>query len=261
MTLHLLSIIRYNFKLIYKKIFLTMGCTVAILFFHTLFQVGYSDDFSALEVYMLSIGGVNIEQLHLLQMFIVLLPYLGITLVVDVYITQVMARHAINTIIRIEKKIIFMLSHVISLFSIIVIMLLIYHGMLLIISFFLYDGSQMNATLFPWLTKNHENAFFVLFVYSFFGQLLGTFCISCVQLAISTKLNRLSSGFIIIAIIYFIQFIYPFVLAQHTFVSNILIDNSAYLRFLLTQMLIMGGCIVYLYFNIRKNIIFFSERS
>ncbi|RKJ47742.1 hypothetical protein D7X33_33790 [Butyricicoccus sp. 1XD8-22] len=172
-----------------------------------------------------------------------------------------MARHAIYTIIRMEKKIIFILSHILSLFSIIAITLLIYHGMLLIISFSLNDSSQMNATLFPWLMKNYENAFFVLFVYSFFGQLLGTFCISCVQIAISTKLNRLSSGFILIAIIYFIQFIHPFVLAQHTFVSNILIDKSAYFQFLFTQMLIIGGCIVYLYFTIRKNIIIFSERS
>ncbi|MDI3311918.1 MAG: hypothetical protein QJR05_10910 [Thermoanaerobacterium sp.] len=260
MAFHLLSIIRFNFKFIYKKIFLFLAWTIGILLFHTLYYTGYSYH-SALDVYLLSIGGVESEQLHLIQMFIVLLPYFGIAIIVDVYMTQMMGRQAIYSILRMKKKVFFIVSHILSLFLIIVLMLLIYHGSLLFITYSIYDSTQLTETLFPWISVTNEDVFSELIFPSFLVQIVGTFCVSCVQLAVSIHLNRFGSGFIFVVIVYLLQLAFPFVLGQHTFISNILKDSSSSILFFIIQFLIIGGSSMYLYLTSKKNIIIFSERS
>lgn len=260
MLFHLLSIIRFNFKFILKKMSLFLGWIIGILLFHTLYYVGYSYH-SALDVYLLSIGGVGNEQLHLIQMLIVLLPFFGIAIIVDVYKTQMTGRQAIYSILRMKRKVFFIASHVLSLFLMIFLMLLIYHGTLIIMTYTIYDSTQLSETLFPWISVKPEDVFLRLIVPSFLGQLVGTLCVSCVQLAVSIHLNRFSSGFLFVVIVYLLQLAFPLVLGQHAFVSNILKDSSTYIRFFIIQILIIGGSIIYVYFTSKKNIIIFSERS
>lgn len=255
----LLTIVKYNLKFIHKKLMLLLGWTIALLFFHTLYYVGYAEQISASEIYLLSIGGTNVEQLHLIQMFIVLLPYLGIAVIVDVYITQMMGKHAIYTITRMKRRALFIKSHLVTLFFILFFLLFIYHCSLITISFSIYNGSQISEPLFPWLSV-YENKFqLILFIFS--GQLLGTFCTTCVQLIVSTKLNRYGSSFIVIAILYFLQLVVPFNLGQHIFISNIVTDYATFLRFVLIQLIIISGSIMYLYVISKRNITVFSERS
>jgi hypothetical protein len=260
MTFHLLSIIRFNFKFIYKKIFLFLVWTIGILLFHTLYYAGYSSH-SALDVYLLSIGGLESEQLNLIQMFIVLLPYFGIAIIVDVYMAQMMGKQAIYSILRMKKKVFFIVSHLLSIFLIIVFMLVIYHGAMIFITFSIYDTTQLSQILFPWISVTHESVLLKLIIPSLLVKIVGAFCVSCVQLAVSIHMNKFGSGFIFVVIIYLLQLAFPFILGQHTFISNILKDSLSYILFMSIQFLIIGGSTIYLYITSKKNILIFSERS
>lgn len=251
---------KYNLKFICKKILLCFSWIIAILTFHTIYYLGYSQ-YSAVDIYLVSIGGVAIENLHLIQIFIVLLPYFAIAIIVDVYMTQMIGRPTLYSMIRMKNKLYFILSHILTLFIIIFFMLFVYNGLLMLISFTVYDGKQLSEVLFPWIYVLGEDVLFKLLLSSFFGQLLGTFCLSCIQIAISINLNPFGGGFICAVFIYILQLIFPFAVGQHAFVFNILKDNFTYISFIFTQLLIAAASVIYIYFISKKNIMIFSERN
>lgn len=261
MTFSLLSIIQYNIRFIYKKVFFILAWITGVLIFHTFYNKGDSYH-SGMDFYLVSIGIVQLENLHFIQMFILLLPYIGIAIIVDIYIAQMMGKHAINSLLRIEKRLLFIVSHILTLYLIIFVMLYVYYIMLLISSFTLYERTtQINKALFSWITLPQEDMLQRLVLPAFFGQFIGTFCITCVQLAVSIKFNRLSSGFIFIVFLYFFQLVFPFIIGQHAFVANILINHGTYFYFLFIQFVIIGISVGYLYVTSKKNTLFFSERG
>ncbi len=261
MTFRLLSIIRYNLCFIYKKAFFILGWMTGIFIFHTLFN--RSDLYhSAMDFYLVSIGFMPLENLHFIQIFILLLPYIAMAIIVDIYIAQMMGKHAINCLLRIKKRMLFIVSHVLSLYLIIFAMLYIYYLMLLISSFSLYERTtQITEAFFSWLDLPQEDILQRLLLPAFFGQFIGAFCISCVQLAVSIKFNQLSSGFIFVVFLYFFQLVFPFILGQHAFVANILKNHGTYFYFLFIQFVIIGISVGYLYVTSKKNTLFFSERG
>jgi hypothetical protein len=215
-----------------------------------------------MDFYFVSIGFMQLENLHFIQIFILLLPYIGIAIIVDIYIAQMMGKLAINCLLRIKKRVLFIVSHVLSLYLIIFAMLYIYYLMLVISSFTLYERTtQITEAFFSWLDLPQEVMLQRLLLPAFFGQFIGAFCISCVQLVVSIKFNRLSSGFIFVVFLYFFQLVFPFILGQHAFVANILINHGTYFYFLLIQFVIIGITVGYLYVTSKKNTLFFSERG
>lgn len=261
MPLQILSIIRYNIRFVSKRMFLFLAWLIATVIFHAIYNNGYTH-YTAIDVYLICIGMVTIEKLHVIQILIILLPYFGMAMMVDVYIAHMMGKHAIFSMLRIEKRLLFITSHVLSLCLIIFAMLFIYQMMLMISSFTLYDRTfPFTESLFTGMAIPLENIFLRLVLPALVGQFIGAFCVACVQLAVSIQFNRLSSGFMFVVILYFLQLVFPIIIGRHVFVASILIDYEKYIRFLITQLLVIGGCIIYLYVLSRKNILIFSERG
>ncbi|SNX53258.1 hypothetical protein [Thermoanaerobacterium sp. RBIITD] len=229
-----LLVFNYNLRYIYKKLFIFAFLSLALSIFNVVYN-SYFQNITILDSVVLSFGGYNIENINIIQTMLVFFPYIMIAMVIEMYMDNMMGKNAIFTLPRIMNNKLFYTSNIISMLIVIVMFFFIYDVVLYGISSLIFSGTWISYVFYDY-TKYNKNLYSIyrILFNMYFAQIIGTFTISMVQLYITRITRKLYIGFVVVFVIYILNFSLPklnFYLGEHILITklNVLSNNYNHL--------------------------------
>ncbi|MFD7525744.1 hypothetical protein ACFVVQ_15625 [Paenibacillus chitinolyticus] len=179
-----------------------------------------------IDIILSNLGGSGESSLGIVEIMLAFFPYIMLSLIIEIYITQVLGPLSIQTLIRVKNKRVYHLSHLFAIFIIVLLFIIFFLTVLAVFTLLIYKNIFQNDPAF-----NNEPAytFFRVIINIAIVQFLGAFVLSLFQLLITQYTQKFKLSLLIINMIYFSHFVAQndfFPLGEHIRVGSLGVKSA-----------------------------------